>query len=249
MRVLDRPAVSREAGPHRLRRTAEAQRHQPRMIEERLDGRRAVQAQTIAGRQRRRQRPILGPRAEVAGAEDDGRNAVLGPASRKSAGVRRRRAENVLDVVRLASDARPASRTSIAAPLGTCTPCRLAGSVAASLAITRSPGCRKSTNRDRGACDDAPVGVDDEQPGVARPLDGPVCRRSSASTCATRRQGRRAAAIASASSRAAVSGRLSVAGSASGTASACSGVSMSPGSSERTRTPSAASSSSQMRLM
>jgi len=51
-----------------------------------------------------------------------------------------------------ASDERPASRTSRAAPLGRCTPCRLAGSVAASFATRRSPGCRKSTNRDRGAC-------------------------------------------------------------------------------------------------
>ncbi len=53
--------------------------------------------------------------------------------------------------------------------------------------------------------------------------------------------------MASLSSRAAASGRLSCAGSASGTACACSGVSMSPGSSDRKRTPSAASSSPQMR--
>ncbi|OLC75104.1 MAG: hypothetical protein AUH72_20880 [Acidobacteria bacterium 13_1_40CM_4_65_8] len=48
-----------------------------------------------------------------------------------------------------ASEPRPASRTSRSAPLGRCTPCRLAGSVAASLAITRSPGCRRSAKPDR----------------------------------------------------------------------------------------------------
>ena len=52
--------------------------------------------------------------------------------------------------------------------------------------------------------------------------------------------------MASASSRAAASGRFSVARSASGTAAACSGVSMSPGSIDRNRTPYGASSASQI---
>src|SRR5207249_9161910 len=53
---------------------------------------------------------------------------------------------------------------------------------------------------------------------------------------------------ASASSRAAVSGRLSSDGPASGTAIACSGVSISPGSSDKTQIPSAVSSSLQILL-
>ena len=52
--------------------------------------------------------------------------------------------------------------------------------------------------------------------------------------------------MAPANSRAASSGRLSAPRSASGTAAACNGVSMSPGSIARNRTPSAASSASQI---
>ena len=80
---------------------------------------------------------------------------------------------------------------------------------------------------------DLAAAIDDEQLGLPRALDGQVGgdhRRTSSS------------------SRAAVSGRFNSDGFASGTASACIGVSMSPGSIDRTRTPSAASSSLQMRL-
>src|SRR5207249_6217559 len=82
-----------------------------------------------------------------------------------------------------------------------------------------------------------------------RALDGAVGgdHDTPPSLAASVREGR-AASMASVSSRAAASGRLSVAGSASGTAAACSGVSMSPGSSDRKRTPSAANSASQMAL-
>ena len=71
----------------------------------------------------------------------------------------------------------------------------------------------------------------------------PSQRRSCVATLADRDR----VAMASSSSRAAASGRFSVEGSASGTASACSGVSMSPGSTDRKRTPCSASSASQMR--
>jgi hypothetical protein len=50
------------------------------------------------------------------------------------------------------SDDRPASRTSISAPLGACTPRKLAGSVAASFAMTKSPGRKRSTSFERRAC-------------------------------------------------------------------------------------------------
>src|SRR5207247_901185 len=83
------------------------------------------------------------------------------------------------------------------------------------------------------------LSVDYEQPRIGRPL-----YRLSGSN-----HWGKARAIASASSRAATSGRFSVARSALGTASACKGVSMSPGSSDRKRTPSAPSSSPQMPLM
>lgn len=45
-----------------------------------------------------------------------------------------------------ASEPRPANRTSIEAPVRACVPCRLAGKVVASLAITRSPGRSTLTN-------------------------------------------------------------------------------------------------------
>ena len=108
--------------------------------------------------------------------------------------------------------------------------------------MTRSPGCRKSARLERAACAIAPYPIDDEQACVLRPLHRVASGDHACSFTS-------AAEMASASSRAAVSGRLSVAGSAPGTASACSGVSMSPGSSDRKRTPSAASSSPQMALM
>ncbi len=51
------------------------------------------------------------------------------------------------------SEPRCASRTSIGAPLGTWTPARLAGSVAASFATMRSPRSRSSGQRSRGRCE------------------------------------------------------------------------------------------------
>ena len=229
VRVLDRPAVPREAGPHRVGRTVEAQRHEPRMIEQRLD---------VA----ERRSTLLEPdpsarRSPGASGGGSGRSSVR---VRKSPAPKTT-AENAWTSVRgVERGAAPASRTSISAPLGRCTPCRLAGSVAASFAITRSPGRRKSTNRDRGACVMRPSASTTSSLASRGRWTGrwaAIMQRVSSrprrcATAAASATGQRAA-IASASSRAAVSGRLSVAGSASGTASACSGVSMSPGSSDR----------------
>jgi len=86
----------------------------------------SVQRELVSRPQSRRCGPVLGAGTKVAGAEDDG--------SERS---------NVLRVQRPL----PASLTSTSSPLGTCTPRRLAGMVAASLAITRSPGRRHSIMR------------------------------------------------------------------------------------------------------
>src|SRR5689334_10629183 len=101
---------------------------------------------------------------------------------------------------------------------------------------------------------DVALRIDGQQSGVRRPMDGTIRSRdhlapplATFSSGATWRGSEEA--MASRSSRAAVSGRLSVDGSASGTASACIGVSMSPGSIERKRIPSEESSSLQMRVM
>src|SRR5882757_2580015 len=96
--------------------------------------------------------------------------------------------------------------------------------------------------------------VNDQYLRVGRALDWKIGGNHPIASCAIASESKsetrhdRTAATASASSRAATSGRFNVERSASGTAAACKGVSMSPGSIERTRTPSKRSSSSQMRL-
>ena len=82
--------------------------------------------------------------------------------------------------------------------------------------------------------------------GGNHPIASCAIASESESKCEARRDS--TAATASASSRAPTSGRFNVERSASGTAAACKGVSISPGSIERTRTPSKRGSSSQMRL-
>ena len=100
----------------------------------------------------RRLRTILGPAAEIAFAED---HATTRPMRRTARATRVRRVE-----------------LSISRPLGTCVPRRLAGIVAASLAITTSYGLNRSISRDRGTCRIRARRVDGEKPGIARALDG-----------------------------------------------------------------------------
>ena len=78
-----------------------------------------------------------------------------GGADRSSVRVRKSPSPKTTALKRLTSsglsEGRPASRTSTGLPVPACTPRRLAGSVAASLATTRSPGRRNSTKAERGA--------------------------------------------------------------------------------------------------
>src|SRR6478736_5592064 len=91
-----------------------------------------------------------------------------------------------------------------------------------------------------------------EKPGVAWALDGRGRgdHRPSLREPAPARAGGwgRTLSISATSSRATVAGAFSVDGSASGTAAACSGVAMSPGSNETTRTPIGPSSACQTRV-
>ena len=84
---------------------------------------------------------------------------------------RRRRRESAASSSGATSEARPARRTSIAAPLGRCLPARLAGRVAASLATTRSPAASSVGQVGARMCRQATVGIDDQEAGIARPLD------------------------------------------------------------------------------
>ena len=125
----------------------------------RLDGRgQRSERHSIAGRQQRRRRPVLGP---VDGSRPRRRRSPLNRARRPQA----------------PSDARPASRTSIsdAARRGA----RRAGSRAASPRRWRRPDRRAEVVDEARArrVDDAAVAVDDEQLGVARAV---ATRRSAA---------------------------------------------------------------------
>jgi len=72
VRVLDRPAVPRDAGPDRIGRGVERDRHEARMIERAGDDRgERSEVEPIAPRERRRQRAMFGRRVEVACAEHD----------------------------------------------------------------------------------------------------------------------------------------------------------------------------------
>ena len=116
-------------------------------------------------------------------------------------------------------------------PLGTCRPCRLAGRVAASLAITTSPGRKKSTNPERRAWIISPLRPDHQELRPWTAAGWVLPRRSwdaswnGTAVGAARRQSHRDLSGRSC-------GRFRAALSASGTAAACNGVSMSPGSIE-----------------
>ena len=149
------------------------------MIEQRLDGRRErSELEPIAGRQRRRQRPILGPRPEVARAEDDRRESVdvpvpaIDPPPRDVWTVWRDLAEARSNSS--ASEGRPASRTSIvgaARHVHAVQAGRQRRRIVGDHQIARLQEIDEPRSR---RVRDASVRVDDEQPGVARPLDGSV---------------------------------------------------------------------------
>ena len=74
VRVLDRPTVPGDAGADRIGSAGEAQLDQARCGDDAKDGcRERPERERVADLERRRQRPVLGARAPVAGAEDDGR--------------------------------------------------------------------------------------------------------------------------------------------------------------------------------
>ena len=191
------------------------------MVEEALDARLdRAKRQAIADRERGRRRPVLGARMEIARTEDD----------RDEAGV-------ALDLERARAgephlDRRPGSEMAPREARGK------RGGVVGDDEVALAKQLDEFASRQvaQGA-----ARIGDEH---AR-IEGTLHRKGSGDHAGVLAS---AASIASASSRAAASGRFNVARSASGTANAWSGVSMSPGSSDRKRTPSAASSSFQMRL-
>ena len=131
------PAHTRVGG------AVEAQQDEPWMIEEALDRRR----QRFPERQDDRLARAVAAAADLRSA--CGSLPRRRPRRGTSSAPRARRRPGRRSARSVASDAWPASRTSISAPVRTCTPRRLAGSVAASFAITKSPGRRNSTSRDR----------------------------------------------------------------------------------------------------
>ena len=208
-----------DAGPDRVGVAVEARARRG------ADGR--ATRTTVAGERAERERVAGGSGggaarssvrdAEVAGAEDDRAEA------RRTSSTRERRAGR-----------RGAPRSARRSRRWR--PARLAGSVAASLATTRSPAhssvgelarardgrCGRRRRRRAGA-----------RRAAAAPADGRGFHGAASARAAT--LGALARRSRATISRAASRGRFSVAGSASGSAAACSGVSMSPGSTAMTR--------------
>ena len=155
-----------------------------------------TEREPVARRERRRQRPVLGARAEVAGAEDDGCETA-----------------HIVDGER----SRPARRTSIDAPLAGARRQGSAGIVAASLATTQVASDR-ADRRDalRGAVRDSAGRIDDAA-GARRAGAAPASRRRLHGALLGAGASR-SRSIMSTISRAASRGRFSVAGSASGSA-------------------------------
>src|SRR2546428_4763018 len=93
MRVLNWPAMTGETLPDRAGRAVESQRHQTRVVEQRVDRRgERAQRETIAWCERRWDRPILGARAEVAGAQHDRHRFIVAlPRQRTTAAAPRPR--------------------------------------------------------------------------------------------------------------------------------------------------------------
>ena len=98
-----------------------------------------------------------------------------GGGGRSSVGVRKSPAPKTTAIhwctASAASELRPARRTSMGRPLGPCAPRRLAGSVAASFAISRSPLCKRSMNFERGQCCNRPLSSTRKELRATRALD------------------------------------------------------------------------------
>ena len=192
--ALEQVPVEDEAGRGRLRRRPAARRSPSTRPRARAARRRARTGPAGRGgrcrRGSRRQRRRSAARSGAGGddANDRRRRAARargvsptasGGGSGRSS-VRMRQSPSPKTTARkhamssAASERRPARRTSIAAPLARWRPERLAGSVAASLATTRSPGTSRSASALRGWCAMRPARIDDEKARVARSLHRPV---------------------------------------------------------------------------
>ena len=143
--VLYGAAMARQPFADFIRRAVEPDGQQPRVLQH--------------GLHRRAERPENQPVARTQSEAARGRSSVR---VWKSPGPNTM-AENRLTSSG-ASDRRPASRTSMPSPA------RLAGSVAASFATTRSPGRSRSGKAVRGRCRRLPRGVDRQQLGAGRTL-------------------------------------------------------------------------------
>ena len=127
MGILDRAAMPRDPGPDRIGRTVEGHKHELGMAQSGFDRRgERPEDKPVAAEEQRRRRPIFRADPPIAGAEDD-RRRTDGRHRGGAMGARRGGARSALAV-------------------GRWMPARLAGMVAASLAITRSPG-RSSPTR------------------------------------------------------------------------------------------------------
>src|SRR5579883_121751 len=224
MGVLDRPAVTGEAGDNCVAAAEEAQRDQPGMVEYVVDnGVERAEGEPVARGERRRKRPVFRTRAPIARAEGDGDETgrIAEPDPAGKANLHRRAARDMRSF-----EARRQSR-------GVVRHDQVAGREQVG-----EFGPRRAPH--------APIGTDDQQLAAAaiETLGGDHARDPTGRKAS--RPWRSDALIASAISAAASSGGFSVDGSVSGEAKACSGVSMSPGSSERKRTPSSLSSLSQI---
>ena len=161
VRVLDRPAVPREAVARTPRAAHRSAARTNRGWSSELRDRRGqrTERKPVACRERRRRQPILRARAVIAGAEDDhvehGRRC------------------------RYRASASAASRTSIGCPVRRACPARLAGSVAASFATTRSPGRSTSSQCARGICVTRPVRSTTSSRAASGSLDRADPQRSS----------------------------------------------------------------------
>ena len=145
MGVLDWPTVSGKPAEGRLRDRLRNAVEKSRMVEQTFDDRdKRAERKAIAWRKR-------------------------GVATRSSVRVRWSPAPNAMAMNRVGSwtDTHPASRTSIGSPLGQCVPRRLAGKVAASFAMTRSPGLKRQANARAQQMSYLAVAIDDEEFGCS----------------------------------------------------------------------------------
>ena len=243
MRVLDRATVAAETGPDVLPRAIKANRDEPWVVEEALDGRdQRAKGQPIARMERRRQRPIFGwdpivyPHPNTTALKRTSPAAWSKTGSGGQGPIRASRTSML-----------PAGSEVHALQAG-----RNSGGVVGDDEIPRAEKLdevrpRRVSNRSVRVHDEKPRGRgtlngSDSQESPMRLLHVRMFDRPAEAAEAPRPQSRRSTGPRQPAPRA-------LTGSASGSASACSGVSMSPGSIDRTCTPSAASSAFQIRLI